>query len=139
MNFLSGRFWHLKKKMHKDFKKITRSEISENLEKGNFYASQMSFRSVSYFFSDDSFQCYYNIGTLKRRGHRTFFSCKSFRESSDPHARSRAFKNPDSIISTVVHDLLRLPLTIACARASSHCIRSDVQKRLLLRKSFSSR
>ena len=64
--------------MHKDFKKIIRSGISENLEKGNFHASQMSFRRISQFFSDDSFQCYYYIGTLKRRGHRTFFHAKSF-------------------------------------------------------------
>ena len=72
-----------------------------------------------------------------------FFHAKAFvnRESSNSHARSRAFKIPDVIIyiSTVVHDLLRLPLTIAYARASSYCIRSDVQKRLLLRKSFNSR
>ena len=50
MIFLSDCFWHLKRKMHKDFKKILRSGISENLEKGNFHASQMSFRRICYFF-----------------------------------------------------------------------------------------
>ena len=79
---------------------------------------------------------YWNI---KKKGSPEFFLCKSFRESSNSHARSRAFKNPDTIISTVAHDLLRLPLTIACDCASSYCIRSDVQKRFLLRTSFSSR
>ena len=46
MIFLSDCFWHLKRKMHKDFKKILLSGISENLEKGNFHASQMSFRTI---------------------------------------------------------------------------------------------
>ena len=120
MIFLSDCFWHLKRKMHKDFKKIIRGRISENLEKGNFHTSQMSFRRISYFFSDDSFQSYYYIGTLKRGGHRTFFHAKAFQQFP-----IRASKNPDSIRSTVAHDLLRLPLTIACARASSYCIRSQ--------------
>ena len=34
MIFFSDCFWHLKRKMHKDFKKIIRSGISENLDKG---------------------------------------------------------------------------------------------------------
>ena len=59
MIFLSDCFWHLKRKMHKDFKKIIRSGISENLEKGNFHASQMSFRRIeftSFFFLTIPFQ-----------------------------------------------------------------------------------
>ena len=79
MIFLSDCFWHLKRKMHKDFKKIIRSGISENLEKGNFHASQMSFRRICYFFfSVDSFPSNYYIGTLKRRGHHTIFHAKAF-------------------------------------------------------------
>ena len=80
MIFLSDCFWHLKRKMHKDFKKIIRSGISENLEKGNFHASQMSFRRIEFtsFFSDDSFPSYYYIGTLKRRSHQTIFHAKAF-------------------------------------------------------------
>ena len=34
MVFLSDCFWYLKRKMHKDLKKIIRSGISENLDKG---------------------------------------------------------------------------------------------------------
>ena len=139
MIFFSDCFWHLKRKMHKDFRKILRSGISENLDKGIFTHRKCPSVEFTSFFSVDSFQSYYYIGTLKRRGHQTIFSYKSFREFSNSNARSRASKNPDSIRSTNAHDLLRLPLTIACARASSYCIRSDVQKRLLLRKSFSSR
>ena len=139
MIFLSDCFWHLKRKMHKDFRKIIQSGISENLDKGIFTHRKCPSVEFTSFFSVDSFQSYYYIGTLKRRGHQTIFSHKSFREFSNSNARSRASKNPDSIRSTNAHDLLRLPLTIACARASSYCIRSDVQKRLLLRKSFSSR
>ena len=125
MIFLSDCFWHLKRKMHKDFRKILRSGISENLDKGIFTHRKCPSVEFTSFFSVDSFQSYYYIGTLKRRGHQTIFSYKSFREFSNSNARSRASKNPDSIRSTNAHDLLRLPLTIACARASSYCIRSQ--------------
>ena len=37
---------------------------------------------------------YWNI---KKKGSPDFFSCKSFPETSNSHARSRAFKNPDPL------------------------------------------
>ena len=65
---------------------------------------------------------YWNI---KKKRSPDYFSYKSFREFSNSNARSRTSKNPDSVRSTNAHDLLRLPLTIACARTSSCCIRSQ--------------
>ena len=122
MIFLSDCFWHLKRKMHKDFKKILRSGISENLDKGIFTHRKCPSVEFTSFFSHDSFQSYYYIETLKRRGHRPIFHANAFVSLAIPthvlaHLKIRILKD--------AHDLLRLPLTIACARASSYCIRSQ--------------
>ena len=122
MIFLSDCFWHLKRKMHKDFKKNYTERNFRIFRQGNFHASQMSLRRIYQFFSDDSFQSYYYIETLKRRGHRTIFHAKAFVSLAIPthvlaHLKIRILKD--------AHDLLRLQPTIACARASSYCIRSQ--------------
>ena len=125
MIFLSDCFWHLKRKMHKDFRKILLSGISENLDKGIFTHRKCPSVEFTSFFSVNSFQSYYYIGTLKRRGHQTTFHTKAFVSLAIPTHVLAHLKNPDSVRSTNAHDLLRLPLTIACARTSSCCIRSQ--------------
>ena len=120
--FLVIAFGTWKGKCTKILKKILRSGISEYLDKGIFTHRKCTSVEFTSFFSDDSFQSYYYIETLKRRGHRTIFHAKAFVSLAIPthvlaHLKIRILKD--------AHDLLRLPLTIACARASSYCIRSQ--------------
>ena len=110
MIFLSDCFWHLKRKMHKDFKQILRSGISENLDKGIFTHRKCPSVEFTSFFSDDSFQSYYYIGTLKRRGHRTIFHAKAFLSLEIP---THVLVHLKIWILKDVLDLLRLPPTIA--------------------------
>ena len=120
--FLVIAFGTWKGKCTKILKKIIRSGISEYLDKGIFTHRKCPSVEFTSFFSVDSFQSYYYIGTLKRRGHQTIFHTKAFVSLAIPthvlaHLKIRILKD--------AHDLLRLPLTSACARASSYCIRSQ--------------
>ena len=135
--FLVIAFGTWKGKCTKILKKILRSGISEYLDKGIFTrrkCTSVEFTSFFFWRFFSKLLLYWNI---KKKGSPDYFSCKSFREFSNSNARSRASKNPDS--KRCSWSVTATANKCVCSRELLLHPITNVHKRLLLRKSFSSR